>query len=411
MAKTFSPLPPVLTNPEDEPRICIEINREWIPYIIGLLWPAKFPEYWAGTLEENRAARRNVQNLITILSEALECGDMANNCCDGSELTIVVQTRITIEGRLEISIDGGNVWTPSPQDPMYSIPAMPPPVTAGVSANKCDAATNGQEHTLDLVGKISQNLEDAITIFEFAVAIALAVLEIAVAIITGGIGSPNAIQIAIMIWGAATAAFTAGKAAFDAYWTDEVKDAILCALYCNIGDDGHFDEASYQAFLTDMQANTPSSPAMMLLVAEFKAVGPIGLNNMCSYGVNSGQDCSDCDCSCDLNNWVIQAGTIVSRTNTEIVLQSVLVSGSWVAAIHAPTPSTTCKMFQPSSDGEGSPVLTWGLPTEAFPSDPLAYPHSGIYGAGTCPNALSLYGFQGGNVGQVTFIAEGECEE
>lgn len=348
-------LPPPTAEPMDEPTIQLCVNTEWAGYLIGMIRQATHPGYWAGNLEENRNARRGVQLIMDLLSNTKGCEDMSN-CCDGSDLLIIVQTRITIDGRIEISIDGGNTWTSSPTDPMYSIPVQPPPVTEGGTLTKCDAATNGKQHIQDLIAGISLNLQDAVTIFEFAVAIAGIILEIAIVIITGGVTIPAALQIAAIIWGAATAAFNAGKAAFDEYWTTDETDKILCALFCTIGENGSFTQAQYDAFVLKWRQDATPSIAFNLVLKSVQAAGLVGLNNYCSYGAAADSDCSDCDCNegCNMDDW--KAGfnyqgtnqfhggdTEDSRTASTLTVHSFdRGDGTQITAITLPLNTTAC---------------------------------------------------------------------
>jgi len=229
----YQPLPPPPQHPDEAPFACVQINQSWIPYILGLLRPAKFPEYWAGTLEENRNARRDIQNLIYQFQIAGECGEM-NICCEDQ---IYIYNINNITGRWERSTDNGATWLPDPADPIHLIRQLPPIVRATVNATKCDASTNAMEHIEDLIAHESETIGTAITVFDLAVGVAAFLLEVMIIIITGGIGSPAALAIAAAIWAAAAASLNAGKAHYDAYWTNEHKDKIFCALYCNIGND------------------------------------------------------------------------------------------------------------------------------------------------------------------------------
>src|SRR5512147_317295 len=128
MARKTPLLPPPTTHPDEPPFACIEINQSWIPYIIGALRPMRYPEYWAGTLEENRTARKDVNNLINQLSIAGECGDM--ECCFITETTTVILHQVnSVTLQLEISVDGGQTWTPDPESPVNQIASQPSPIT------------------------------------------------------------------------------------------------------------------------------------------------------------------------------------------------------------------------------------------------------------------------------------------
>lgn len=248
-------------------------------------------------------------------------------CCDSS--TQVIEHRVNpTTGQLEISTDSGTTWTPDPESPITTLVQWPPPVTAGVSSNKCDAATNGKQHIEDLIAGCSEWLETAGTVLELAVGVCTALLTL-IAAFSAGTLAPAAAALATAIWAAAAAALEIGKTAFDGYWTTVERDKITCALFCTIGDDGSFTEAQYNAFLAKWTADATPSPAFNLVIQSVKAGGRAGLNNLCSYGSAAESDCSDCACgSCDWSTWAIwDNGTIVTQTAETLVVDAVEGAG------------------------------------------------------------------------------------
>lgn len=310
------------------PLFCIAVNDEWLSHIIGALDVLDQADTWKGTFEQIQDARNQVRELI-----AAFMGDDPMNCCCGdsdSTPTQPILHRINPDTlQLEISNDGGLTWYPDPDSPIADIIAQPPPVTSGVSETKCDAATNGKQHIEDIIAGTSDNLDTAISVFDFAVAVAGIILAIVIALITGGAGAPAAITIAGVIWGAASAAFNLGKTAFDDYWTTDERDKILCALYCHIGDDGSFDDSGYGAFLADWKSRSTPSVAFNMIYSSVTATGIVGLNNMCSYGNAADADCSACNCDCDPANWDATVGTIIDPLHEGyITVQSELIDDS-----------------------------------------------------------------------------------
>lgn len=298
-------------------QILIPNDPYWIGLVSGALLPFSYASEWEQkegiTVEE--AAGRWLQMLNEYWSS--DCGgdDMP---CEGNCPEVL--RRINPDtGQPEISTDGGSTWTLDPASAVAQLVAQPPPVTAGISANKCDAASNGKQHIEDLIAGCSVQLGTAITVFDLAVAVVEIVLEIAILFISGGTASPLVIALAPAIWGAAHAAFEFGKTAFDAYWTTDEKDKILCALFCTIGDDGSFNNAQYEAFLAKWKADATPSPAFNFVYSALKPIGMKGLNNYCSYGESADADCSDCDCFdiCDLRSWDVIDGTDVTIAEDE----------------------------------------------------------------------------------------------
>jgi hypothetical protein len=309
---------PTPYHPDDEPLVCVRLNAFWIPYLVGALKPMRYPEYWLGTLEENRQARRDTGNLIYQLETFVECGDdpmAVNYCC----VERVIERRINpLTLQLEISIDGGDTWTQDPQSPITTLIAQPPPVTAGVMDDKCDAATNGQQHIEDIIQATSTNLETAGTVAELAIAICEAILGIILYVASAGALAPLAIALATAFWAALTGVFELGLEGFNAYWTSIERDKILCNLYCNLSDDGSFDQVGYDKFLTDWKNDATPSIAFNMVYSAVKAVGLKGMNNMCAYGNVGEGDCSSCDCEepCELSHWSIDPSE--DNTNGQI---------------------------------------------------------------------------------------------
>lgn len=245
------------------------------------------------TAEDAANRAREMFNLYLNSGNDGECGDMA--CC-GEQL--VLKRIDPVSGNGQISTDGGETWMPDPSSVANQINLLPPLVTEGGSSTKCDAATNASQHINDLIDSIHTNLSTAVTIFDLAVAIAEAALLLFVLFVTGGTASPVVLGLATAIWAGANGVFALGIEAYDAYWSSDKKDVFLCACYCNIGDDGQFTEAQYQAFRTYVKTTLPASPAFDIVMTTINAGGARGLSQMASYGNAADADCSSCACDC-----------------------------------------------------------------------------------------------------------------
>lgn len=306
----IKPMPPLaLDDVCGDKQVCVSFACEFIPYLLGLLEIYRWPDRFTGTPEEQEYSAGLFRELMEVFAMAC-CGDGT------SSITQIVLHQInSITLQLEISVDGGQTWTPDPESPINQITAQPPPVPSGVSANKCDAATNGKQHIEDLIQRCHDYLGTAETVFDLAVGVCLAMLELAIAYFSGLTLAQAAAALASAIWSAAHAAFDYGIAAFDANWTTDERDKILCALYCNIGDDGAFTEEQYTAFLNNWESRAARNPAFYLVFKDIKAGGRVALNNMCSYGEAALADCSACECGCDTETWDLgyALGTIISR--------------------------------------------------------------------------------------------------
>jgi hypothetical protein len=203
---------------------------------------------------------------------------------------------------------------------MTSIVQQPPPVTAGKMADKCAAATQGHAHLEDWIARTSEGFNTAVSFVEFG-AVVIAIIADLILLF---IGAPQFLawsnSILTSMAAAAVAAWNAGKAAFDAYWTSEVRDGLLCALVCTIGDDGAFTDQQFADFIGRMRTDLPGHIARDFMIAFLHSVGVAGLNNMCSYGTHPSANCGDCECEgCDFTGWEVVTGTLVSQDTTSIV--------------------------------------------------------------------------------------------
>lgn len=300
---------------------CLSVNDEWASHILGLLEMLDQPDTWKGTDEEIDAARNQVKALITCFMES------SMSCCCGQS-DIPIQRRVTSDGQLQISRDGGVTWIQDPQDPRLTGTALPPPVTSGVSSTKCDAATNAVEHLKDVQAGVSNHLSQGLT----AIELAAIVIGLLVALFFSG-GFLVVVLIPLIIQIMAAIANLAPEE-YDAIFTNDVWDKTLCALYCHIGEDGSFDQAGFDAAVSDLQTKLPGGDSPVGAAANMasfvKVWGLIGLNNACATGNAADADCSSCDCGCDLSGWGIAVnGVIDSNDGTEIVAHATLSGASY----------------------------------------------------------------------------------
>lgn len=292
-------------------QILIPNSPYWIGLVSGALLPFTYASEWSQVtgITPDEAAERWLQMLNEYWNS--DCGGDGMPCEGNCPEVLRRFNPDTLQP--EISTDGGSTWVLDPQSAVAQLVAQPPPVPAGISATKCDAATNGKEHIEQLIAGCSDNLGTAINVFDLAVAVVEIVLEIAILFISGGTASPLVIALAPAIWGAAHAAFEFGKAAFDAYWTEDERDKILCALYCTIGEDGNFTGSEYNEFIARWKEDATPSVAFNFVLKALQPIGVKGLNNYCAYGAAADADCSDCECfePCDPHAWDIIDGTDV----------------------------------------------------------------------------------------------------
>lgn len=314
---TGFPLPEV-TDPDETMAVCICVPKERTH--LAAFWGALYQlTMWNSWMEDDEKRGKDVAAvwLRYYLSWDRNITDKECEDCDMGKCCtpVPVTQRINPDtGRPEVSYDGGATWQPDPNDIQTQLPLQSPIVTSGGSKTKCDAATNASEHINELISATSTNIGTAGDVFALTVAIAEAALALVVFLVTGGAASPIIIAFATAIWAAGSAAFGLGKDGFDTYWTEDKKDAILCALYCNIGENGQFTEAQYQAWRSKVKGQLPASPALDIVMTSINAAGATGLSNMASYGNAALSDCASCDCS-DCEHGIADVWTFYNATD------------------------------------------------------------------------------------------------
>jgi len=389
-------VPPPDQHPDDDPLICIPVNVEWIPILLGALQPLKYPEYWGGTLEENRRARKDFGLLLDQIMRAEDC--MPSVCC---EPQIYIYRVNPDSGRLERSADDGATWTPDPKDPMHSTVKLPPIPQGTLSDTKCNAATGFMEHFDDIITAQSENLGTAITIAELATAVAEVLLDIFVIIVTEGAGAPIIVGISTAIFAAAAAAFNEGKTAFDDYWTNDRKDTVLCDAFCTMGSNGQFTQAQWDNFRHKVRADLPAGAALDFTLTAVNAAGFVGASNLASYGNVASADCSECGCECSAEIWEIfsssteRYGTIVEMGDDFIIFDldnAPLTVGEYFLRVKSLTVDTCCRIDKYEVISGATPNIS-------------AYALCGAAQDGTCPHSLS--GVDGSGVDEVNCFVIG----
>lgn len=294
--KDGTPLPDIIDPPETMAiTLCIPKNRSYMSSFFGALYQLTYWNYW-----ENNEAHdgekvaavwwRYYQSWDRNMTDT-ECEDGMNYCCEErpKEKRIDPDT-----GLMQISTDGGTTWTTDPNEPSLFITKPAPPVTAGTIDTACTAALNAYNAAFGIVNDTSSNIATASTVYELATLVVAALLNVFFIVTTGGLATPFINTITGIIWGAGTAAFEMGQAAFDAYWTADVLKELKCALIENIGADGSFTDAQYQGFRNQFKFNTPSSPARDMVLTAIGVGGAQGLSTMAAYGDASGGNCDEC---------------------------------------------------------------------------------------------------------------------
>jgi len=329
------PIPDVIDPPESmSVTLCVPKNRDHFAAFFGALYSLTEWNSWQqnGTTDGKELAavwwryflswNRNMTDI--------ECEDGMGKCCVDPQ---IIKRINPTTGQVEQSSDGGSTWTPA-SDGWPTVIVQPvPPVTSGVAATKCDAATNVSGQVQVWIDHGISNFDTATTLLEFGLAAIAAIAAAVLAVLTDGLTIPLIAPTMAALGAALAAVWALGKTAFQDYWTTEIKDDILCAAYCNIGADGSFTDAQFSAFWNKVNSQLPPSPAKMLFMGFLSSVGSAGLNAMAASGMSADSDCGDCDCfsTCG-HDWNIVAntpnyfGTLVERGEGFMIVQTDVIN-------------------------------------------------------------------------------------
>lgn len=345
------------------PLCCLQIqvpdDPTWKSVVAGLLYELQYWFNWqrddANSGKECAAVWKKVY--LDIDWNLMAC--KSNDCCQ--EPAIIKRINPTT-GNIEQSIDGGTTWTPAPGGLSSFIVQPIPPVTSGVAATKCDAATNLAGQVDVWIDQVSNDFTTAVSLLEFGTAVLEAILVAVVTILS--LGTLTAVEALILptIAAALYAAWGAGKSVFDAYWSTENKNKILCAAFCNIGDDGSFTDEQFSSFWNDCNSDLPPSPAKMLFMGFLSSVSAAGVNAMAATGLSADSDCADCDCGVCEVIWAkgnidgnIAFGTVTSLGAGLYRVQSQLhTDGVYYAEMLTPSEVECCHVVSIVANTGGS---------------------------------------------------------
>jgi len=213
---------------------------------------------------------------------------LMSGCC-GDE---VVMHRVTEDGAMEISTDGGATWIPDPDDPRANGTALPNTIPGEGSDKRCNAATNALGNFQDAQAAFGASLSTATTIAGLALAFAGELI-----VLLFSLGTTAAVLVPLM-FSTAAALFGILEVDYNAEFTTDVWDTLVCDLYCTVGSDGQWNESQYNDLLALLDTDFSGNVALTFhsIVTGW---GMLGLNNAAIAGGSSEADCSDCDC----NEW------------------------------------------------------------------------------------------------------------
>lgn len=295
---------PETIQPETNISVCVPIPndpnhiRAFLGQVdmLGYWWTWEREQTKSGTLAAS--VWRTVAEIIrSRIDNQEDCG-MVQSCCVD---TTVVLHRVNPEtGKLEISTDGGTIWTTDPRDIGSTAIQLPPAVTSGAATDKCNAAANATNSVKQWVDEITAQKTLGVNLTDFLIAVALAVLAVFLELET--VGAATALIIPIVL-ATAKLAFQMTTAEWSDYWTTTVYDDITCVFFCAMEDDGSITVAGYSEILFELADKLPSGDQKSALFDMLKARGIVGVNNMASIGTGTA-DCSGCECQTCFDSWL-----------------------------------------------------------------------------------------------------------
>jgi len=228
---------------------------------------------------------------------------LMSGCCGSGDLV-----RVTSDGAFEYSSDGGDTWfTDDDRDPRNGI--VQPPILPGDDGDdkKCQAANNGTTVLENNAEAIAHALETEATFADF---VAVLVGLLLVFGIIGVVGWVMAFLGALvgLIWANYNA--TQWRAAFD----EEFWQAVLCAIFCNLEENGQFTAAGHAACIAQIQADLADTAPREYVLSYIRAGGYQGMNVIMQSGGGS-RSCDACCGTCSPEDWQVISGhgTLIER--------------------------------------------------------------------------------------------------
>jgi len=259
---------------------------------------------------------------------------LMSGCCGSGDLV-----RVTSDGSFEYSSDGGETWySDDTRDPRNGI-VQPPSLPGDDGADKkCQAANNGTTVLENNAEAIAQGLETNAKWSDF---VAIFIGLLLVFGIIGAVGWVMAFLGALigMIWANFNAA--QWREAFD----EDFWQAVLCAIYCNLQENGQFNAEGHAACIAQIEEDLEDTAPRMYVTSYIRAGGWQGMNVIMQSG-GGDRSCDACCGVCNLDDWQVQGdlGVETDRGDDYVQVQAEQnVDNKYYILLgtHSPTPTNT----------------------------------------------------------------------
>lgn len=377
--------------------ICIPIPNDY-NHKMAFLGQLDELGYWwnweRDPLKQGKDAAAVWRKIVACIREDL---DMSGCGCGDDKPT---NTRINPEtGIYEVSYDGGITWEPDPgNDPRQSGTVFPP--LAGDPGNtlRCEGANSALGYLQEVQAAELVGLENNASIADFITMLTgfLGAIGIFFAFVPGAIAA--LLSFVVNFFGHKIADD------FENAFTETLWDELFCILYCHIEPDGSYTEAGWMAVKDELD-NDISNYGLGWMYNHINLIGTVGLTNAARASYPGTRPCAGCGCDnpC-IDTDRILMGTLVSVTETEIVIQAELTTFNGTTAYWAMYGSETddfCCLICTMTADPGFTSAGW---TDCDGNPQLS----------TSPNGemvRNVLGYNTGTTYQMTITIQDDCPE
>jgi len=265
-------MPPPTAGVFDYPTVQICLNTEWASHIMGAIERLAWEDAWEGDDETIYLAIQGVENILASFS-------IGGGCCCLPPGTL---TRVSEDGVLQVSNDGGETWADAPGlDPRLTSMQFPP-LPEGIEDQACAGAMNARDQLESFVDQVA-DVMDAGGTFTALVGAAFAIVSI---YLSGGALAP----LVVPLMGAFV---SAGASSIRAAFDEDALDDFKCCVLANIAEDASFTTV---ADLLTCIASEMTGLAGTIAYAIVQLHGAVGMTNWARTGSADGEDCEDCLC-------------------------------------------------------------------------------------------------------------------
>jgi len=308
---------------------CLQIEMPndptWKAVIAGLLWQ---PAEWFNWQRDEARSGKELAQYWRKIYECIDWSDMSC-CCVNKNDSPTGFYRENAAGQMETSSDGGVTWVVNTtQDYRVNSGQFPPLSADALGADaKCQSANNVLAYLQHSQAKYDEAWTASGDIGALVAAVLALIQEI------GLLGGFSALTIAaagfpyMLVLGVVVAAYYFGRSAWAASFSDPFWAEVLCAIYCNIGDDGYVSTGQFTTMLAKIDA-IGFSAARLYIWAVVNSMGSVGLTNAARTMSASVESCEDCVCGDYIRIYVSTGGGTETLWDGEWLYASPVHDGS-----------------------------------------------------------------------------------